>query len=116
MADREVFSTSVMRLPTGENIDYIVSVFLHGIVVGEINEFVAGLSGSRAKVCISDGKDGVPYTGVIVERKKCSDGCDDPGLLLLLHGRYIMSATNSPDLDVERYAGRRGIETGYRMV
>ena len=75
---------------------------------------MAGLRGSRAEVCISDGKDGVPYTGVIVERKKCADGYDDPDLLL--HGRYITSATNSPDLDVERYAGRRGIETGYRMV
>lgn len=116
MADREFFSTSVMGLLTDANIDYIIPCRNTDTVVGEISRFAAGLRGSRAGVCISDGKDSVPYTGVIVERKKCADGgdCDDPDLPP--HERYIMFATNDPDLDVEEYSGRWGIETGYRMV
>lgn len=30
--------------------------------------------------------------------------------------RYIMFATNDPDLDAEMHATRRGIETGHRMI
>ena len=81
----------------------------------EIGRFAAGMRGSRSTVTISDGKDRVQYTGVIVERKKSAAAlCDDTDLPP--HERYIMFATNNPDLDVEEYARRWGIETGYRMI
>lgn len=118
MADREFFDTSVMRMLTDEGIDYIIPCRNTSTVVGEISRFAAGARGSRSEVVISDGRDSVRYTGVIVERRKCADGDgadrDDPDLPP--HERYIMFATNNHDLDVEEYARRWGIETGYRMI
>ena len=115
MADREFFDTSVMRVMTDEGIDYLIPCRNTPTVVEEIGRFAAGMRGSRSTVTISDGKDRVQYTGVIVERKKSAAAhCDDTDLPP--HERYIMFATNNPDLDVEEYARRWGIETGYRMI
>ena len=118
MADREFFDTSVMRTLTDEGIDYIIPCRNTTTVVEEINRFAAGMRGSRAEVVISDGRDCVTYTGVIAGRKKRTGGggrdCDDPDLPP--HERYIMFATNNPNLDIEEYSRRWGIETGYRMI
>ena len=116
MADREFFSTSVMRTLMDGNIDYVIPCRNTTTVAGEINRFAAGARGPRSEVVISDGRDSVRYTGVIAERKKRAGGgnCDDPDLPP--HERYIMFATNNPDLDVEEYSRRWGIETGYRMI
>ena len=118
MADREFFDTSVMRALTDESIDYVIPCRNTTTVVEEINRFAAGMRGSRSEVAISDGRDCVTYTGVIAVRRRRADGGGgdrgDPDLPP--HERYIMFATNNPDLDVEEYSRRWGIETGYRMI
>ncbi|MDE0525189.1 MAG: transposase [Thaumarchaeota archaeon] len=117
MADREFFDTSVMRMLTDEGIDHIIPCRNTTTVVKEINRFAAGVRGTRAEVAISDGRDSVRYTGVVAVRRRRSDGgADHDAPDLSPHERYIMFATSNPDLDVEGYSKRWGIETGYRMI
>ena len=64
----------------------------------------------------SDGKE-CPYTMSIVSRrarrkKRDADGCTDEEPW----ETYIAFATNDPDIDVEEYCRRWGIETGYRQL
>ena len=73
--------------------------------------------GKRAKISdseISEVASTKPYTMIISKRKKPEK--PKKGKELLSHERYIGFANNKPDLDVEEYALRWGIKTGYRMI
>ncbi len=70
----------------------------------------------------------VPYTAIITERRrrrrrKKGASYEDADLDRFDHDpeepphkKYIAFATNDPGIDIGEYSGRRGIETGYRMI
>ncbi|MDE0401163.1 MAG: hypothetical protein OXL96_25490 [Candidatus Poribacteria bacterium] len=131
MADREFFATGVIRVFEDEDLRYLVSCRNTGAVVDALNDFAghAGFFPARDMV-ISDGRSEVGYIGRIVGRRNGTrygglgeeeDGGSAPSIdywdpSLEPCQRYIMFATNDPELDVEMYAMRWGIETGYRMI
>ena len=130
MADREFFAAGVLRVFEDEGLRYLVPCRNTGAVVDALNDFAghAGFFPVR-DMTISDGGNEVGYTGKIVRRKNGTehgglregDGGSAPSIdygdpSIEPCRRYIMFATNDPELDVEMYAMRGGIETGYRMI
>ena len=127
MADREFFSTRVLQTFVDMNIKYLVPCRNTPAVVDAIGEFAEGGRGAISDMHITDaGGNRVPYAAVITERKKRRkkgssykdadlDRFDhEPGEPP--HRKYIAFATNDPGIDVDEYARRWGIETGYRMI
>lgn len=128
MADREFFAAGVLRVFEDEGLRYVIPCRNTGAVVYALNDFAghAGFFPVR-DMTISDGKGEVGYAGKIVRRRNRTrygglrEDDDAPSIdygdpSLEPCRRYIMFATNDPDLDVEMYAMRWGIETGYRMI
>ncbi len=83
-------------------------------VVDALNDFAAG---KRKRITISvitssTSHQKFEYTMKITERKKIkrNTGNKEP------KEKYIGFATNSPNVNVRKYAKRWGIETGYRMI
>ena len=114
MMDREFFASSVMGALEDFGVTYLIPCKDTPGVIPRLAEFDAG---KRAKISDSEisGVAGtIPYTMIVTKRKKPKK--PKKGKELLPHEKYIGFATNKPDLDVEEYARRWGIETGYRMI
>ena len=118
MLDREFFSTDVIRTLGELGVGYLVPCVNTPNVVDAITEFSKGerLPVSRFRITKSK-NDYAEYTMIITERKrksrkrrKAGSYEEEP------EERYIAFATNRPGIDVDRYAERWMIETGFRMV
>ncbi len=127
MSDREFFSTAVPQAFADMNIKYLVPCRNTPAVTEAVGEFARGERDAVSDMHITDGGGNrVPYTAIITERRrrrKKGAPYEDADLDRFGHGpeepphkKYIAFATNDPGIDVGEYSGRRGIETGYRMI
>ena len=116
LLDREFYSTDVIRALDSMGVRYLIP----GVNTGPVKKALArhASAGSKkvSKMSISNPeKISASYYGVIVPRKKISKkkkGMKDPKP----EEKFIVFATNASWLDVEKYAMRWGMETGYRMI
>ena len=118
MLDREFFSTDVIRVLGDLGVDYLIPCVNTANVVRAIEEFSRGERSAVSVFRIAKSKnDYVEYVMHITGRKKKSrkksrsEFCVEKP-----EEKYIVFATNRPDIDVKRYAKRWMIETGFRMV
>ena len=114
LLDREFFSGDVIGTLERAGVGYLMPCPNTPGVVAAIREFVAGRRPDvSAHAIVKPHGERVPYTMVIVARRKrrrktkSSTNPEDV---------YIAFATNRPGIDVEKYAKRWMIETGYRMI
>ncbi len=122
MMDREFFSTAIINLMKSLGITYMVPCVNHPSVIAGIREY-SDKQRDRVSdaVLTSAGRTTADYSLIITERKRKSrkksrkkDGEDDGNLLP--ENKYIGFATNDPDIDVDGYVRRWGIENGYKMI
>ena len=118
MLDREFFSTDVIRTLEELGVGYLVPCVNTPNVVDAITEFSKGERPQVSGFRITKSKnDYAEYAMIITERKRKSkkrrkaESCEEEP-----EERYIAFATNRPGIDVDRYAERWMIETGFRMV
>ena len=117
MLDREFFSTDVIRTLEELGVGYLIPCVNTPNVVDAITEFSKGERPQVSGFRIAKSKnDYAEYTMIITERKRKSKrrragSCEEEP-----EERYIAFATNRPGIDVDRYAERWMIETGFRMV
>ena len=118
MLDREFFSTDVIRTLGELGVGYLIPCVNTPNVVDAITEFSKGERPQVSGFRIAKSKnDYAEYTMIITERKRKSkkrrkaESCEEEP-----EERYIAFATNRPGIDVDRYAERWMIETGFRMV
>ncbi len=118
MADRGFFSQGVMKVLNDSGVMWLMPCPNTVYVKGALDEFEAGRRDrvSDAVITSSDRQE-CPYTMSIVPRrarrkKRDADGCTDEEPW----EKHISFATNDPDIDVEEYSRRWGIETGYRLL
>lgn len=115
LLDREFFSGDVIGALNGAGVGYLMPCPNTSGVVAAIREFAAGTRPAvSAHAIVKSHGERVPYTMIIVTRRKRrrksgSSGADP-------EDTYIAFATNRPGINVERYARRWMIETGYRMI
>ena len=117
MPDREFFSTDVIRT-LGLGVGYLIPCVNTPSVVDAITEFSKGERPPVSGFRITKSKnDYAEYTMIITERKRkgkkgrrAGSREEEP------EERYIAFATNRLGIDVDRYAERWMIETGFRMV
>ena len=116
LLDREFHSTDVIRTLDSMGVRYLIP----GINTGPVKKALAhhASTGSKkvSKMSISNTENvSTSYYGVIVPRKRVSKKKKEKKEPKP-EEKFIMFATNAPWIDVEKYAMRWGIETGYRMV
>ena len=119
MADRGFFSRGgVIGVLNNSGATWLMPCPNTVYVKGALADFAAGRRSrvSDAVITSSDRQES-PYTMSIVPRrarrkKRDTDGCTDKEPW----ETYIAFATNDPDIDVEAYCRRWGIETGYRQL
>ena len=118
MLDREFFSTDVIGTLEELGVGYLIPCVNTPNVVDAITEFSKGERPPVSRFRITKSKnDYAEYTMIITERKRKSkkkrkaEPCEEKP-----EERYIAFATNRPEIDVDRYAERWMIETGFRMV
>ncbi len=113
MLDREFFSTDVIRTIDGMGIRYLMPCINTASVTCAIEEFACGrrLAASRFRITKSK-HDYAEYTMIITKRtrKRKTGKPEKP------EEKYIAFATNMPGINVDYYARRWMIETGYRMA
>ena len=126
MADREFFTVNVIKVFEELGIRYLISCRNTFGVINGISEFVNHNRQSTSDMLLENNTDRVHYTSKITVRKKrrkvkgkyVDENIDsfeyDPEEPP--HKQYIAFATNDPTIDVEEYARRWGIETGYRQI
>ena len=116
MLDREFHSTGVMSAPDRAGVTCLIPCVSHGYAPGAIPEYLAGKRLRVSDAAITkDRCTSCRYTLVITDRKKLrmkkkeeKDRAPEEKL--------IAFATGDPDMDVDAYAKRRGIKTGFRQV
>ena len=116
LLDREFYSTDVIRTLDSMGVRYLIP----GVNTGPVKKALArhASAGSKkvSKMSISNTENvSASYYGVIVPRKRISKKRKEKNDLKP-EEKFIAFATNALWLDVEKYATRWGIETGYRMI
>ena len=116
LLDREFYSTDVIQTLDSMGVRYLIP----GINTGPVKKALAhhASTGSKkvSKMNISNTERiSTSYYGVIVPRKRVSKKKKEKKKPKP-EEKFIMFATNAPWIDVEKYAMRWGIETGYRMT
>ena len=113
MLDREFFSTDVIRTLDGMGTRYLMPCINTPNVTRAIEEFACGRRLAVSGFRIAKSKhDHAEYTMIITKRKrKRKTGSPEKP-----EEKYIASATNMPGINVDYYARRWMIETGYRMA
>ena len=114
LLDRGFFSGDVIGALNGAGVGYLMPCPNTPGAVAAIREFVGGKRPSiSAHTIVKSHGERVPYTMIIVARRKrrpkSKSGTNSEDI-------YIAFATNRPGINVNRYARRWVIETGYRMI
>ena len=116
LLDREFFSVRVIGVLDRAGVGYLMPCTNTDGVVAAIREFAAGRRPAVSTHTIRKSKNEyATYTMIITKRrrrksKKKSSSTANPEDI------YIAFATNRPGINVNRYAKRWMIETGYRMI
>ena len=126
MADREFFAIGVIKALDDLGVRYLIPCRNTLGVIEGIEEFVKNKRGRVAAARLEGGGNSVPYVSIIVprrSRRRSGGGYATEDVDVFdydpeepPHRQYIAFATNDPDIDVEEYARRWGIETGYRQI
>ena len=131
MVDREFFSVKVLQTFVNMGVSYLVPCRNTDVVVADIEEFAQGKRDKISEEWLTSSTDQIKYNMIITERRRRIKGTrrkkegstledmedvfdsepDEPP-----HQTYIAFATNDSTINVEEYARRWGIETGYRML
>ncbi len=116
LLDREFYSTDVIRTLDSTGVRYLIPCINTGPIKKALAHHASTGSKKVSKMSISNpDKISASYYGIIVPRKRISKKKKEKKDLKP-EEKFIMFATNAPWLDVEKYAMRWGIETGYRMI
>ena len=116
LLDREFYSTDVIRTLDSMGVKYLIPGVNTSRVKTTLEHHASTGFKKVSKMSISNPeKVSASYYGVIVPRKRISKKKREKKDLEP-EERFIVFATNAPWLDVEKYAMRWGIETGYRMI
>ena len=112
LIDRGFFSVSSISEIECLGQEYIMPCPRNGRVRGALPSFAAGTLGDVSKQEMRNAsKATIRYDMVIEEKKKRRNGKSERP-----EDKYVAFATNTPWTDMEEYARRWGIETGYWMV
>lgn len=111
LLDREFFSTGVIQALTGMSVGYLMPCPNTPGVVEALNEFAAGQRQSVSDHRLEGSGRRVPYHLIIADRKR-----NGKKPATLPKERFIGFATSVPDIDINLYSARRGMETGYAMI
>ena len=113
MLDREFHSTEVITVLNEEGVTYLIPCVNRGNVPEAVHEFVEGRRGRVSEEVITkDRHTSCRYTMIITERTKLRKKKKDR----TPEEKLIAFATNDPDIDVDAYAKRWGIETCFRQI
>ena len=116
LLDREFYSTDVIRTLDTMGVRYLIPCVNTGPVKRALARHTSTGSKKVSRMSISaPEKVSALYYGVIVPRKRTSKKKREKKDLNP-EEKFIAFATNIPWIDVEKYAMRWGIETGYRMI
>ena len=113
MLDREFHSTEVMSVLDEAAVAYLIPCVNRGNVPEAVHEFVKGRRGRVSTAGITkDCNTSCTYTVIITDRTKLRNRKKDR----TPEEKLIAFATNDPDIDVDTYAKRWGIETCFRQI
>ena len=113
MLDREFHSTEVMSVLDEAGVTYLIPCVNRGNVPEAVHEFVKGRRGRVSTAVITkDYNTSCTYTMIITDRTKLRNRKKDR----TPEEKLIAFATNDPDIDVDAYAKRWGIETCFRQI
>ena len=116
LLDREFYSTDVIRTLDSMGVKYLIPGINTSRVKTTPEHHASTGSKKVSKMSISNPENAsASYHGVIVPRKRISKKKREKKDLKP-EEKFIMFATNAPWLDVEKYAMRWGMETGYGMI
>ena len=113
MLDREFHSSEVMSAPDKVGVTYLIPCVSQRYALGAILEYLAGTRLRVLDAVITEGYyTSCRYTLIITDRKKLKRKKKDRAP----EEKLIAFAINDPDIDVDAYVKRRGIETGFWQV
>ena len=112
LLDREFFSIASIKSLQKCNVPFLTPCRNTGNVIAALREFAVKKRNRTSQNILEGTSDMIKYWMIIAKRKN-KKGSTDPEAP---EKKYIGFATNVPSIDVEQYATRWGIETGYRMI
>ena len=112
LMDREFFTREIMDTIDKAGVEFLTPCINRQSVIEELRKFASaiGFPNIIQNTITSDTGQKFEYVMYITKRKK------PKGDATLPEQKYIGFATNSSDINIEKYSGRWGIETGYRMI
>ena len=114
LLDREFFSVRVIRVLEQAGVGYLMPCPNTDGVVTAIREFAAGRRPAVSTHVIRRSKNEYAAYTMIITKRRCRKSKKQTSANP--EDIYIAFATNRPGINVNRYARRWMIETGYRMI